>query len=244
MIRKFLPIVQGDRVNQAVKWLERFNHGSAYQLSSLVLNFEQFCIPAFPLHQGDDRLLVPSSYDRIALPVPDLKPQINHGRALVNRASIGDLAPSLPAASVTLSSFLLAAQMHEQLTSTLLIRIDMAVDRFMANVHGASNLLWTPFLSHQVKGRLKRINTDLFGISASQGPDLGFQGGLLWSVPFKARVSLNLSRNGGLASTQSQGNLSLIKSSFHKGKNLISFVLAEMVIFHGNLTGRSRSYGY
>ena len=244
MIHKFLPIVQGDGVNQAIKWLERFNHGSAYQLSSLVRNFEQFCIPTFPLHQGDDRLLVPSSYNRIALPVPDLKPQNNPSRTLLNRSSVGDLAPSLPAASVTLSSFLLAAQMHEQLTSTLLIRIDMAVDRFMANVHGASNLLWTPFLSHQVKGRLECVNTDLFGISASQGPDLGFQACLLWSVPLKARVSLNFSRNGGLASTQSQGNLSLIKSSFHKGKNLISFVLAEMVIFHGNLTGRSRSYGY
>ena len=77
----------------------------------------------------------------------------------------------------------------------------MAVDRFMANVHGASNLFWTPFLSHQVKSRLKRVNTDLFGISASQGPDLGFQAGLLWSVPLKSRVSLNFSRNGGLAST-------------------------------------------
>ena len=198
MIHKYLPIVQGDRVNQAVKWLERFNHSSAYQLSSLVRNFEQFCIPAFPFHQGDDRLLVPSSYERITLPVPDLKPQINPSRTLVNRSSVGDLAPSLPAASVTLSSLLLAAQMHKQLTSTVLVRIDMAVDRFMANVHGASNLFWTPFLSHQVKGRLKRVNSDLFGISASQGTDFGFQAGLLWSVPLKARVSLNFSRNGEL----------------------------------------------
>lgn len=30
-------------------------------------------------------------------------------------------------------------------------------------------------------------------------------------------------------------HLNFIKSSFHKGKNLISFFLAEMVIFHDNL---------
>jgi len=30
--------------------------------------------------------------------------------------------------------------------------------------------------------------------------------------------------------------LGAIESCFHEAKNLISFVLAEMVIFHGNLT--------
>jgi len=59
---------------------------------------------------------------------------------------------------------------------------------------------------------------------------------LLGSVPATPFVPSNLSRNGGLAPAKVIGNLGAIESCFHEAKNLISFVVAEMVIFHGNLT--------
>ena len=60
--------------------------------------------------------------------------------------------------------------------------------------------------------------------------------GLLGSVPAAPFVPSNLFRNGGLAPAKIRGNLGAIQSFFHEAKNLIPFVLAEMVIFHGNLT--------
>jgi hypothetical protein len=56
------------------------------------------------------------------------------------------------------------------------------------------------------------------------------------SIAALSRVALNFPRNRGLASTQIQGNGRKIESGFHKGRNLISFSLAEVLIGHGNLT--------
>ena len=55
-------------------------------------------------------------------------------------------------------------------------------------------------------------------------------------VPAAPFVSSNLSRNGRGTAAKILGNFGAIQSFLHKAKNLISFVLAEVFIGHGNLT--------
>ena len=112
----------------------------------------------------------------------------------------------------------------------------MLIKRFMANWQLCSNLLGAELLGNQVKVGLKHIIINLPGTTTTNGPLLSKSIGLLGLVPAAPFVPSNFSGNGGLAATKNLGNLGAIESCFHEAKNLISFVLAEMVIFHGNLT--------
>ena len=71
--------------------------------------------------------------------------------------------------------------------------------------------------------------------SVSQGPDLELKVGLIRSLQLKAYCLFNFSRNVRLTLTKYQDNFSFFESSFYKGKYLISFVLAELVIFHAKI---------
>ena len=112
----------------------------------------------------------------------------------------------------------------------------MLIKRFMANWQLCSDLLGAELLRNALKGGFKHMRLNASGITTTYGPLLGKSIGLLGSVPATPFVPSNLSRNGGLAPAKVIGNLGAIHSFFHEAKNLISFVLAEMVIFHGNLT--------
>ena len=95
-----------------------------------------------------------------------------------------------------------------------------------------------------LKGCFEHIRLNAPGVSSKQRSFPGKLIGLLGSVPAAPIVPSNFSGNGGLAATKILGNLGAIESYFHEAGNLISFLTAEMVISHGNLTCRSRSCGY
>jgi len=68
---------------------------------------------------------------------------------------------------------------------------------------------------------------------------------LFGSIAARTSITNQLPANGGLVAIQQLGYLSLIVSSFHEGVNLISFNLAEVVVFHKQQQhARSRSIEY
>ena len=79
--------------------------------------------------------------DGVKLPVTDLGAIFNMSWALVNTSLIGDLpAPGSVTASATLAIRLLAAQVQVQTPVSLLVAVNVAVDRFMADAQQACYL--------------------------------------------------------------------------------------------------------
>ena len=155
---------------------------------------------------------------------------------LADGASVDNLTPSLNPACVSLFSLSLASQILPKSPSSRFIRIDMLIKRFMANWQLCSDLLGAELLANPVKGGFEHTRLNAPGVAAQLRSFPGKLIGLLGSVPAAPFVPSNFSGNGGLTATKNLGNLGAIESCFHEAKNLISFVLAEMVIFHGNLT--------
>jgi len=114
----------------------------------------------------------------------------------------------------------------------------------MANRQLCSDLLRAKLLGNAVKGCFKRNRRKGSGTTTTSGPLFGKSIGFRGTVPAAHADTSNRSKNGGVAPAKIFNNFGGIQSFFRETKNLISFCLAEMVIFHGDLTSRSRNYGY
>ncbi len=199
-------------------------------------DFHQPSIPAPSLYQGHNGLLVSCSNHCVPLRVSNSPAGFNIWWTLADRASIDNLTSSLNPIGVSLFSLLLASQTLPKSPSSSFIRIDMLIKRFMANWQLCSDLLGAELLANPVKGGFKHMRLNAPGITTNYGALLSKSIGLLGSVPVAPFFPSNLSRKGGLAPAKIRGNLGAIQSFFHEAKNLISFVLAEEFIGHGNLT--------
>ena len=81
------------------------------------------------------------AYDGVKLPVTDLRAIFNMRWALTNTPLVWDLTASGPvAARAALAVWLLAAQVQVQTPVGLLVAVNVAVDRFMADVEQACYL--------------------------------------------------------------------------------------------------------
>ena len=201
-----------------------------------MIDFHQYGVSALPLNQGHNGLLVSSPNHRIALPVPNSAAQLNICRTFVNRTSTHDLTSALNPTGVSLFSLLLTSEIPPKSPSSSFIRIDMLIKRFMANWQLCGNLLGAELLGNPVKGGFEHIRLNASGITTTYGPLLSKSVGLLGSIPAAPFVSNNIAKNGRGTPAKILGNFGAIQSFFHEAKNLISFVLAEVFIGHGNLT--------
>jgi len=173
--------------------------------------------------------------------------QLNPCWALANRASFHNLAYSFNSADVpllSLLSLLLTSQILPKSPTSYFISIDMKIKCFMANRQLCRDLLWAKLLSNAVKGGFKNFKDNASDITTTSRPLFRKSIDLLRTVPTAPAISSNLSKNGGLAPAKILGYFGAIQSFFHEEKIRISFCLAEMVLFHGNLTGWRRRCGY
>ena len=84
------------------------------------------------------------TYDSVKLPMTDLSPVFNVSWALVNAHLVGnESAPVTVTAATTLSVGLLAAQVPMPTPSSFLVAVNVAVNRFVADVQLVRDLFWT-----------------------------------------------------------------------------------------------------
>ena len=132
-----------------------------------------------------------------SFPLSNFRSQLDFHRARIDRSSIGNLPPSLPSAGMTLSPLLLASQVLRQSAALIFFRIEVAIDRFMANLKSSSELPGTPFLFDQFKCTIEHGLIKSFGILAIQITLVSFLAGLVRAISSLTRITHNLARNGG-----------------------------------------------
>ncbi len=146
-----------------------------------------------------------------------------------------DLAPCVPTASVALSLLLLTAKVLPQRAASSLVRVNMRVKRLIADWQLACNLLRAPLQFKQACGLLSHPMWHGGSVPALLRTLGRNSTGLLWPVAYKAPVARNFPADDRFVSIQQLGDICLIVSGFHKGVDLISFNLAEMIVVRGQL---------
>jgi hypothetical protein len=84
VIPELFPVICSDRVGSDRQWFQELNHSICHGFSRLMLNFSQEGQPRLPLSQGDNRILMSSSYDHIHFPITQALAGIRNGRPLVD----------------------------------------------------------------------------------------------------------------------------------------------------------------
>ncbi len=172
--------------------------------------------------QGDNRLFMIGSYDRISFPVPNGIALVYFFRSIMNRASTYNLASSIRATSITLLFLLLAPKRFSQYSSRSLLSIDMLTKTFLANRRLRGYLFWTKLFLNVGKGALQYLRINTSGITAAKRSFYSKPVSLIKAVTAPYGVSFNLPRNGRFTPIQVPGYLCTTKTFFQKTKNLIS----------------------
>ena len=164
-----------------------------------------------------------------------LAPSFNMQGSFAQRPSVGDLPPPISPTRITLSLLLLPAQTLPKNSALSLVRINMLIQRLMADGQSCCNLLRTPLHAHQRTGFFPYPRINGWGIATVLRTLCRELTGLFGSIAPRTSITNQLPADGGLAPIQQLGYLRLIVSGFHEGLNLISFSLAEVFVFHKQL---------
>ena len=154
--------------------------------------------------------------------------------SVMNRAAVWKLVPTIPATGIAFPFLLLAAQAAPQSTALGFIGIDEAVKRFVTDRNETGHLFRAPVLAQEVSGYPKRGFQDSRCITRAFGTLTRQFLSLLGAIAFQTRVPVYLSTDRRAMPAQDLGYLKLVMSGFHQGVNLITFILAEVFVAHGN----------
>ena len=151
MLSELLSIVGRERMNVGCKRRQQRDHGIGDRLRRLERHMGDQRIARRAFIECDQRVLLPSADNQIALPITEAGPLGDDRRAQVDGYLVGNRAAPL-ASAIAFSSDLLAAQGAVQGTARTLVDIDTLIDGLVAdgrlslNFEVTSNLFRTPGL--------------------------------------------------------------------------------------------------
>ena len=108
MARKLFAIIRCDRMGSDRQRLQELDHGIRHGLSSLALDLSQESQAGLPLGQGDNRMTMSFSNNRIDFPVTQALASIHNNRPLVDTHPVFELSTPV-IASIALPALFLAS---------------------------------------------------------------------------------------------------------------------------------------
>ena len=198
------------------------------------------------VHKREQRALMSSADDGVALPVSQAVSSVHDCRSLIDADSPFELPPAVSAASVAFPVGLLASQVRVQIAAPGLVGIDIKVDPLGADpdslflIKPGGNLLGAQVEPDKPLHVLPVIARDSLGDS-SFAPLTGKPVGLGRPIASLTAVSPDLTADRRSVPARFSGYLTQIVSRFQKSLNLISFFLGKLrVTSHSApLLGRS-----
>jgi hypothetical protein len=169
MIRKLFSIVVSHCSDARRQRSKACNDGLADQVGSFAGDVREGCKTAFALHERHDRLFVTGADYGVDLPVTDLTEFFNRSRTLGNWAPTNDLPATALSAAEALAPLSLATKVFPVRPTLSIVRIDVLVNRFVANGQPSRNLLRTPLQVQPLSDQRTCPLIDLTGIATRLG---------------------------------------------------------------------------
>src|SRR5919202_4780178 len=130
---KLGPVVDGDRFEQVSVRSNQLNDPAVCRDGRAGAKLSDQDTPGDALDKADHAVTIGRADDRVHLPMPDLLPQFDRGRPLGDVTLAGQPSALVPSA-MTLSPVPRLSKQSEQLSSTLLVATNEAVNRFVADL--------------------------------------------------------------------------------------------------------------
>ena len=191
--------------------------------------------PAAALGHRDQNGLPARRLHRVDLPVADALPRLDNGRALVDAEAVLELPAAITQATLA-TLFAPATQALEQRPAVSLIRVDVAVDPFMAGQTAMpGNLVGTPVVPQEP---LDPTDAQCVDSGATVRPLASMTTEamrVLRLVDARFRVAAQLAADGARRAIERTGDRTKRPAGITKRVDSVSFLLIQAACGHGQL---------
>lgn len=227
MLRKFLAVVCGHRVDEPAEPPNATQDGVAYVLGGAVRRVCKQVKTAAALGHGDDDRLAGRRPHGVDLPVADAAATFHDGWPLCPMAPVLQLAaPVTQAASSALPAP--PSEIAEQQAATALVGVNMAVDPLVARQPGpSSDLLGAVILGQQGLDLPDLVGANPLAPAGSYAPQACCPlCGIRAVAPWRA-VTPQLTADRAGRAVQDQGDGPDVVAGLEKGMDAVSFVQVQ-----------------
>ena len=151
------------------------------------------------------------------------------------------MATPITAPTVPLSFLFLAAQVSPKRSTLDFVSINKSIQPLVAHVHIGRDLNRAQFIANEVSSDTQTFIRNTVGIPRSFGALQAKLLRLLRTITSLSTISGQLTANRGSMPIQKRSNFQLVMSYFHQCVNLITFMLTEVFICHGNFNWESKA---